>query len=233
VTEEKDGSREPVESYDEKAEAVGWYGPEIVFGLAYASVRAGESILDIGIGTGLSSALFRRAGLAVHGMDHDPAMLEACRKKGFGNLTDHDLRDLPYPYEPGSMDHALCLGVFHFFSDPSPILREAARIIRPGGLFLFTASDRDPEEPRERLVGPEHTGTDRSVTIYRHGAEEIVPLLDGAGFTLRRELAFTIYIWTREGPLSTGSGRTSPGRTVEGAERAGRKPVALNPLFSV
>jgi|GEM_PF-5571654 len=72
-----------VTGYDEEAEATGWFGPEVAFGLAYAHVHHGQSILDIGIGTGLGSALFKKAGLQVHGMDISPEMLEACRKKGF------------------------------------------------------------------------------------------------------------------------------------------------------
>lgn len=194
MAEGRGARREAAAAYDQKAAAVGWYGPEVVFGLAYASVRAGESLLDIGIGTGLSSALFRRAGLVVHGMDGDPAMLEVCRGKGFENLLLHDMNHIPWPYGRASMDHAVCLGVLHFFRDPAPLLREAARILRPGGLFLFTASDRTPEEPREHRVGPEHTGSDRPVTIYRQHPEEIARLTEAAGFLLRRELAFSVYM---------------------------------------
>ena len=69
-------------AYDDEAEATGWYGPEVVFGLSYAYVQSGQSILDIRIGTGLGSVLFRTAGLAIHGMDNSPQMLEACQSKG-------------------------------------------------------------------------------------------------------------------------------------------------------
>ncbi len=41
----------------------------------------GQVILDIEIGTGLSSALFYRAGLKVEGMDVSDTTIEACRKK--------------------------------------------------------------------------------------------------------------------------------------------------------
>jgi hypothetical protein len=40
-------------TYDDEAEACGWFGPEVAFGLTYKYVQAGQSILDIGIGTGL------------------------------------------------------------------------------------------------------------------------------------------------------------------------------------
>ena len=44
-------------AYDDEAEACGWFGPEVVLGLAYKCVQPGQSILDIGIGTGLGSVL--------------------------------------------------------------------------------------------------------------------------------------------------------------------------------
>ena len=68
--------------YDKQAEVSGWFGPEVVFGLAYTHVHPGQTILDIGIGTGLGSVLFRKAGLKIHGMDISPEMLDTCRRKG-------------------------------------------------------------------------------------------------------------------------------------------------------
>jgi predicted TPR repeat methyltransferase len=129
-------------SYDEEAEATGWFGPEVAFGLAYLYVQPGQSILDIGIGTGLGSVLFRKAGLEVHGMDISPQMLEACRSKGFMALQLHDLSKPPYPYDSESMDHAVCAGVLNFFSNLSPVFEETARILRKGGLFTFVVGDR-------------------------------------------------------------------------------------------
>jgi len=53
--------------YDSEAEVYNWRGPEVVFGLTYGFVNPGESVLDIGIGTGLGSVLFHKAGLRVYG----------------------------------------------------------------------------------------------------------------------------------------------------------------------
>ena len=44
--------------YDNQARKTNWFGPEVVFGLAYEFVKTGESLLDLGIGSGLSSILF-------------------------------------------------------------------------------------------------------------------------------------------------------------------------------
>jgi ubiquinone/menaquinone biosynthesis C-methylase UbiE len=118
------------EAYDEEAEASNWLGPEVVFGLSYKYMNSGEKILDIGIGTGLSSILFHKAGLNVYGMDNSDEMLEDCRKKQFTiDLVKHDLQNRPYPYESNSMNHAVCAGVMQFFKDPAPIFQEISRIL--------------------------------------------------------------------------------------------------------
>jgi len=136
-----------VDAYDDDAEAARWYRPEVAFGLAYEYLHPGQSILDIGIGTGLGSVLFRKAGLDVHGKDASREMLDACRSKGFTALTLHDLERSPYPYDAESMDHAICVGVLNFFSDLPPIFEETARVLRRGGLFVFVVGDREENEP--------------------------------------------------------------------------------------
>ena len=181
-------------AYDEEAEASGWFGPEVAFGLIYTFIQAGQSILDIGIGTGLGSVLFRKAGLKVYGMDVSQDMLDACRTKGFTDLTMHDLSEIPYPYDSGSLDYAVCLGVFNFFRDLSPVFREVARILREAGRFVFVVGDRTEDEAMEFVVGPEHTHSGGSMTMYRHSARQINGWLHECGFIPQRRLAFTVYM---------------------------------------
>ena len=68
--------------YDHLAQKYQWYGPEILFGLCYELVKPGDSLLDIGIGTGLCSSLFFKHGLEIYGLDNSDEMLEMCRQKG-------------------------------------------------------------------------------------------------------------------------------------------------------
>ncbi len=192
MTGDDDQALAMAEAYDREAEAVGWLGPEVAFGLAYKYVRPGQSILDIGIGTGLASELFRRAGLRVYGMDVDPQMLDACRSKGFTDLALHDLSAAPYPYAAGSVDHAVCVGVLNFISDLSPVFREVARILREGGVFVFATGDRTDAEPAEMVVGPEHTKTDASMTMHFHSPRQVDDWVVANGFAPLRSLAFTV-----------------------------------------
>lgn len=179
--------------YDRAAEAQGWRGPEVVFGLSYAFLKTGDSVLDIGIGTGRAAALFQKAGLCVHGMDISPDMVNICRAKGVAvELKEHDLRVEPYPYPADSMDHAACVGVLNFFRDPGPVFREAGRILRGGGIFAFMVGDRAAGERAEMKVDSQHTDNGASVTMFRHGADEIDRLLRDSHFTLLRSLGFSV-----------------------------------------
>ena len=164
-----------------------------MFGLSYSFINPGQSVLDIGIGTGLGSALFHKAGLLVYGMDVSTEMLEACRSKGFAaDLKKHDLTVEPYPYDEASLDHAVCLGVLNVFKDLRLVFREVARVLRDNGVFVLVVGDRGPGEEAEFVVGREHTHTDSSVTMYRHGTEQINDLLDENHFELVHCLEFPV-----------------------------------------
>jgi len=182
-----------VEAYDDEAEASNWLGPEVAFGLSFKYMNAGEKILDIGIGTGLSSILFHKAGLHVYGMDISDEMLEVCRKKQFtSDLVKHDLMCKPYPYEFNSMDHVICAGVMNFFKDLTPIFQEVSRILCEQSTFSFIVADKASGDESEIRVGPEHTHSGASVTMYRHSEEQIKILLEQNGFDLKRSLEFPV-----------------------------------------
>ncbi len=181
-----------VETYDE--EAAGWFGPEVAFGLTYKYIQPDQSLMDIGIGTGLGSVLFRKAGLKVFGMDVSQDMLDACLSKGYTDLVLHDLRIMPYPYESETMDIAICVGVMIFFSDLSSVFEETARILRKGGLFVFVVADRAENESHEFEVGAEHTKSGKSVTMFRHDVPQVENWIERSGFELLRSLTFIVFM---------------------------------------
>jgi predicted TPR repeat methyltransferase len=125
--------------YDSQVQACDCHIAEVLFGLCYEFVQSHQRLLDLGIGSGLSAALFTKAGLEVHGMDFSPAMLEICRAKGIAvTLKQQDLQRVPWQYPAVHFDHVVCCGVLHFVSDLDSIFSEVARILRVGGMFAFT-----------------------------------------------------------------------------------------------
>jgi ubiquinone/menaquinone biosynthesis C-methylase UbiE len=105
-----------------------------------AAVRTGQSVVEIGCGTGnLLTALARRtAGIDAVGIDPDPAALRRARRKAARGT-------LPIRYEQAyagrlpltdaSLDHVLSSLMLHHLDEDTrdQALREARRVLRPGG----------------------------------------------------------------------------------------------------
>lgn len=184
-------SPQTAENYDCKTKKSNWRGPEVLLGLSFPWIKPEESILDLGIGTGLVAAAFAKAGLKVYGMDFSVEMLKVCRDKNITvELKKHDLLTSPYPYETDSMDHAVCGGVMHLFEDPGPILREVSRIVRKGGIFAFSTFESEKADCKSSVYECKHG----KAVAYYHTPEYIEALLDDSGFKVESSLQFFVNV---------------------------------------
>jgi predicted TPR repeat methyltransferase len=173
--------------YDDMSRQVENHGHEILFGLAFEYTKPGETILDVGIGTGLSSALFHKAGLKVHGIDGSGAMLNICKEKRFAeDLTVRDLAGGGWPYGNGRFDHVICCGVFHFFRDIDIFFKEASRLLKRNGMFIFTVMEAEGEKPP---YPDEASG----IWIYYHSDEVVAMLARAYGFMPLKKVSFYVY----------------------------------------
>ena len=194
---EEFGQQEPLAEhvYDKRVKEYGWVGSEVAFGLAYEYTSPGQTILDIGIGTGLGSILFHKAGIVIYGLDNSDAMLDICRNKGFASdLQLHDMSKFPYPYDGVSLDHAVCIGALQYFENIQPVIEEVGRIIRESGVFVFTVMDRSPSESAAMVLGPEITDSGSTDTIYRHSTPQISEYLQVCGFESVKSLEFNMFM---------------------------------------
>jgi ubiquinone/menaquinone biosynthesis C-methylase UbiE len=166
--------------YDSQVLAYDCHIHDLLFGLCYEYLQPGEGLLDAGIGSGLSSIPFAKAGLEVHGMDFSPAMLDICRAKHFtASLKNHDLQDAPWPYPDGSFSVLVCCGIFHFIPGLENIFSEARRVLRAGGCFAFTTKIPPLQEASQGEVFQENSG---DFEIYSHGPGTIEALLKKEAF---------------------------------------------------
>lgn len=166
--------------YDSLIERFQSYTDAAVFGLMYDHVRPGESVLDIGVGTGLASERLARYGLDVYGVDASQAMLKQCEAKGIAKeLKLVDVNEGALTYKSEFFDHCLTCGVLHFFEDLSHVFGEAARLLRDGGTFTFTImSDKDGgAEDRTVTRRPTRWGTD----VFHHGRGYVLDLCQRSG----------------------------------------------------
>jgi ubiquinone/menaquinone biosynthesis C-methylase UbiE len=99
----------------------------------------GLRLLDVGCGTGHHMARARARGFTVTGVDGSPEMLEqAARACPGAELHRCDVEVLPF--RAGSFDLVLSIEVLRYLPDVRPLVSELARVTRPGGTCLATAS---------------------------------------------------------------------------------------------
>jgi arsenite methyltransferase len=107
---------------------------------AVAELGAGETVLDLGSGGGIDVLLSaRRVGPAgrAHGLDMTDEMLalarENARKAGLENVEFHKgyIEEIPLP--DASVDVVISNCVINLSGDKPRVLREVARVLRPGG----------------------------------------------------------------------------------------------------
>lgn len=108
--------------------------------LDLAAIRTGQTVLDLGSGSGMDSLLAAdRAGPTgrVIGVDFTDAQLakatSLAAEAGFGNVAFRRAAIEHTPVEDRSVDVVISNGVINLAPDKPAVFREVARVLRPGG----------------------------------------------------------------------------------------------------
>ena len=134
--------------------------------MARLDLQHGESVLDVGCGTGVFlpglAAAVGPEGRVV-GLDHSAAFLEEARKR----LTEASVSDRVeliegdahhLPFADGAFDAVHCERVLMHLEDPALAIREMYRVVRPGGRVVlaevYAAGARidHPDPEAEKLI---------------------------------------------------------------------------------
>jgi len=104
------------------------------FHAAYPHIRSGSRVCDLGCG--LEAAFLNYAGDKIsHGVAVDDQIEDGVRGRWWrvhGDIT------APLPVESAQFDHVVMLAVLEHLPQPEPVLREAYRILAPGGSLIMT-----------------------------------------------------------------------------------------------
>lgn len=98
-------------------------------------------VLEVGVGTGLSLPAYGRH-LEIVGIDLSPEMLEKARERvedeRLTNVTGlHEMDASELAFDDGAFDTVVAMYVMTVVPDPEKVMRELARVARPGGEVIL------------------------------------------------------------------------------------------------
>jgi predicted TPR repeat methyltransferase len=177
---------------------LGYRGPAVLFKAVLAARAAVRKpaffsrAIDLGCGTGLAARAFAAQTDEIIGIDLSPRMIELAHLTGlYAELEVAEIVQGLSGKAEASADLILAADVMVYVHDMVPLLREAARVLTPGGLLAFTAEIHfgDGVVLGEGLR-------------YAHSAPYVRASIEAAGLTLNQ--------------LEAASSRTESGAAVPG-----------------
>jgi phosphatidylethanolamine/phosphatidyl-N-methylethanolamine N-methyltransferase len=140
------------------------FGPTLhpgrLIALERMGIKAGDKILEVGVGTGINVSLYPR-NCHVTGIDFSAKMLGKARervvKKGVTNVLLHEMDAGNLKFADNSFDIVYAPYLISVVPDPLKVAREMRRVCRPGWriIFLNHFLSANPILSRgERLISP-------------------------------------------------------------------------------
>jgi SAM-dependent methyltransferase len=93
-------------------------------------------MLDVGFGVGIMLRAFAERGWQAYGIEASRAAVEQARDAGFEHVSQGDF--LAAPFADGFFDVLVMTELIEHLPDPRPFLKQARRLLRPGGALYLT-----------------------------------------------------------------------------------------------
>jgi 2-polyprenyl-3-methyl-5-hydroxy-6-metoxy-1,4-benzoquinol methylase len=145
--------------------------------------RGNERVLDIGCGIGNHTLLLGKACGHITGIDTNPDFIAEARwfSRQLGGRVNADfdhrpLEEIAYP--DNTFDYVFSICVLEHIPDHESILREALRILKPGGRMIFSVDSLEAIDDPELIEI--HRQAHHVQKYYR--TEELKSLLEDTGF---------------------------------------------------
>lgn len=119
-----------------------------VLGEGSAMADAPRTLLDVGCGGGILAEEFARANFLVSGIDPAPETIDTARSHAERSGLAIDYRvgsGESLPFQDASFDIAACCDVLEHVEDAERVIHEIARVLKPGGIFLYDTINRTPK----------------------------------------------------------------------------------------
>lgn len=105
-----------------------------------AWIPEASKVLDVGCNSGAFGAALMKKGCAVAGIDLSHELVAVAKSRGVDAVQGF-AEDLPFA--SNSFDAAICAELLEHVLDPSMVLHEVARVLKPGGLLVGSVPHAD------------------------------------------------------------------------------------------
>lgn len=162
-----------------------------VLGRQRGSPLSGARALDIGCGGGFLAEEFAAMGCEVTGIDPSPVSIGTARAHAAAAGLRIDYRvgageHLPVP--DSAFDLAYCCDVLEHVCDVDRVASETARVLKPGGLFLFDTINRTVRSKLLAIKLVQHWRLTRLVDAAVHDWDMFIRPAELAGVLARHGL---------------------------------------------
>jgi len=185
---------------------------DVDFSIMYLPANPKGHLLEIGCGSGQILKKMQQMGWQVEGVDFDPSAVENAKRKGL-QVHIGTLKSQNYPG-----NHFDVIVMSHFIEhvhDPLKILREAHRILKPGGQVVLVTPNN--ESLGHRLFKEAWRGLEAPRHLYLFTLKALLELSQKAGFKVKN-VKITI---------RTARGIYLASRSIQKAVKGGRGKVVI------
>ena len=136
------------------------------------------NVLDIGCGGGILSEEFARMGCAVRGIDISASSVSIALKHARNDRLKIEYQvgsALALPFSTASFDVVVCCDVLEHLPDLTAAIAEAARVLKPGGTFLFDTINRTLRSYFETILIAQELPLTRFFAPGSHDWHQFIP----------------------------------------------------------
>jgi len=102
------------------------------------------AVLDVGCGGGFLTNYLAELGHHVSGVDLSEKSLEVAREKDQSKNVDYKVASAyELPFEAATFDAVCAMDLLEHVEDPACVVKEASRVLKPGGIFFFHTFNRN------------------------------------------------------------------------------------------
>ena len=156
-------------------------------GFLCRGLPAGARVLDVGCGRGVLLAALADRGLEVHGVEQSAEAARGADPRAEVRIATH-LDEAGYP--PGYFDEIIIWHVLEHLDDPRRFLREARRLLVPGGRLIVAVPNFGSAQARWGGAAWFHLDLPRH--LYHFPLPALCRLLRDHGFTVEGEHHFSL-----------------------------------------